>query len=109
MRIAADVALAPACAAACFSTLSLFLRFATTRLNLAESLSDNAYGIYLVHYAFIVWLQYALLDVPLGAVAKAAIVFTFTLVMSWSATMAIRCIPLGSRLVGERRVVAKAS
>ena len=109
MRIAADVALAPACAAACFSTLSLFLRFATTRLNLAESLSDNAYGIYLVHYAFIVWLQYALLDVPLGAVAKAAIVFTVTLVMSWSATMAIRCIPLGSRLVGERRVVAKAS
>jgi len=109
MRIAADFALAPACAAACFSTLSLFLRFATKRWTLAESLSDSAYGIYLVHYAFIVWMQYALLEVPLGAVAKAAIVFAVTLVMSWGSTVAIRHIPLGSRLVGERRMVAKAS
>jgi surface polysaccharide O-acyltransferase-like enzyme len=109
VRIAADLSLVLACAAACFSTLSLFLRFATTRHRAAESLSDNAYGMYLVHYVFVVWMQYALTDVPLGAVAKAAIVFSITLVLSWGATAAIRCIPLGSRLVGERRAVAKAS
>ncbi len=109
VRIAANLSLVLACAAACFSTLSLFLRFATTRLRIAESLSDNAYGMYLVHYVFVVWLQYALLDVPLGAVAKAAFVFVVTLVMSWGSTAAIRCIPLGARLVGERRAVAKAS
>ena len=72
-------------------------------------MSDNAYGMYLVHYVFVVWLQYALLDVPLGAVAKATIVFSVTLVLSWGATAAIRCIPLGSRLVGARRAVAKVS
>jgi glucan biosynthesis protein C len=109
MRIAADLSLVLACAAACFSTLSLFLRFATTRLRVAESLSDNAYGMYLVHYVFVVWLQYALLDVQLVAVAKAAIVFVVTLLMSWGSTAAIRCIPLGARLIGERRAVAKAS
>ena len=109
LRIAADLSLAFACAAACFSTLSFFLRFATTRYRAAESLSDNAYGMYLVHYVFVVWMQYALIPVPLGAVAKAAIVFVVTLVLSWGATAAIRCIPLGSRLVGERRAVAKAS
>jgi surface polysaccharide O-acyltransferase-like enzyme len=89
--------------------LSLFLRFATTRLRVAESLSDNAYGMYLVHYVFVVWLQYALLDVQLVAVAKAAIVFVVTLLMSWGSTAAIRCVPLGARLIGERRAVAKAS
>ena len=89
--------------------MSFFLRFATTRYRAAESLSDNAYGMYLVHYVFVVWMQYALIPVPLGAVAKAAIVFVVTLVLSWGATAAIRCIPLGSRLVGERRAVAKAS
>ena len=109
VRIAADLSLVLACAAACFSTLSLFLRFATHRSRVAESLSDNAYGMYLVHYAFVVWLQYALLDVPLSAVAKATIVFSVTLVLSWGASAAIRCIPLGSRLVGERRAVAKVS
>lgn len=109
VRIAADLSLVLACAAACFSTLSLFLRFATNRYRAAESLSDNAYGMYLVHYAFVVWMQYALLDVPLGAVAKATIVFFVTLVLSWGATAAIRCIPLGSRVVGERRAVAKVS
>lgn len=109
VRIAADISLALACAAACFSSLSLFLRFAIHRSRVAESLSDNAYGMYLVHYVFVVWMQYALLDVALGAVAKATIVFSVTLVLSWGATAAIRCIPLGSRLVGARRAVAKVS
>jgi peptidoglycan/LPS O-acetylase OafA/YrhL len=95
LRLAADVSLPLACAAACFSSFSLFLRFATVRFRAAESLSDNAYGMYLVHYVFVVWLQYALLDVPLGAVAKATIVFAITLVLSWGSAAAIRCIPLG--------------
>jgi surface polysaccharide O-acyltransferase-like enzyme len=59
--------------------------------------------MYIVHYVFVVWLQYALLDVPLFAIAKAAIVFSGTLLMSWAAVAAIRSIPLGSRLLGERR------
>ena len=44
-----------------------------------DSLSANAYGMYLVHYVFVVWLQFALLDVALFAVGKAAIVFVGTL------------------------------
>jgi peptidoglycan/LPS O-acetylase OafA/YrhL len=109
LRLAADLSFVLACPAACFSTLALFLRFATKRHPIAENLSDNAYGLYLVHYVFVVWLQYALLAVPLFAIAKAAIVFFGTLVMSWAAVTAIRWIPLGARLVGERRAVAKAS
>lgn len=108
-RFVAALSFVIACPAACFATLALFVRFAARRIKVAESLSDNAYGMYLVHYVFVVWLQYALLDVPLFAIAKATIVFIGTLLMSWAAVAAIRSIPLGSRLVGERRAVAKAS
>ena len=54
-----------------------------------DSLSANAYSIYLVHYVFIVWLQYMLLGVALFAIGKAAIVFGGTLLMSWVATAAL--------------------
>ncbi len=109
LRGAAAVSFVLACACACFCAFSLFLRFATMRSRVAESLSDNAYGMYLVHYVFVVWLQYALLAAPLPAIAKAALVFAGTLLMSWASVAAIRRIPFGTRLIGERRVVAKAS
>ena len=68
-----------------------------------DSLSENAYGMYLVHYVFVVWMQYALLDAALLAIAKATIVFGVTLLLSWATTAAIRGIPLGSRLIGAKR------
>jgi peptidoglycan/LPS O-acetylase OafA/YrhL len=90
--------------------MALFLRFAGGRWWVSDSLNNNAYGMYLVHYVFVVWLQYALLDAQLGAVAKAAIVFGGTLLLSWATTAAIRRLPLGARLIGtERRLAAKPS
>ena len=44
--------------------------------------------MYLLHYVFIVWLQYALLPVALFAVGKAAIVFGGALAVSWAAAVA---------------------
>jgi surface polysaccharide O-acyltransferase-like enzyme len=108
-RLGAALGFVFACASACFSAFSLFMRFATTRLRIADSLSDNAYGMYLIHYVFVVWLQYALLTAPLLAIVKAGIVFGVTLALSWAASAAIRCVPFGARLIGERRAVAKAS
>ena len=37
-----------------------------------DSLSANAYGMYIVHYLFVVWLQFALLNAALPAVGKVA-------------------------------------
>src|ERR1700733_13192663 len=48
-----------------------------------DSLSANAYGIYLLHYRFVAWGQYALLDADIGAIPKAAGVFTGALGLSW--------------------------
>jgi surface polysaccharide O-acyltransferase-like enzyme len=68
-----------------------------------ESLADNAYGIYLVHYVFVIWLQYMLLGVALFAVVKAAIVLAGALFLSWATTAAVCRIPIGARLMGRKR------
>ncbi len=92
-EIAGDATFVLSCAASSFAFLALFLRFANTRRNLFDSLSDNAYGMYLIHYAFVSWLQYALLRASLPAIAKGSIVFAGAVLLSWGTTAALRCIP----------------
>lgn len=83
-KLAAGVGFTVACATSCLASLAISLRFAHFRSLALNSLSDNAYRIYLIHYVFAVWLQYALLGTSLIAIGKAAVVFSGTLIMSWS-------------------------
>jgi glucans biosynthesis protein C len=78
------------------------VHFASIRSRVLDSLSRNAYGIYLIHYVFVVWLQYALLNAPLFAFAKAAIVFGGTLVLSWATSAALRRLLLHSLQLGAK-------
>jgi surface polysaccharide O-acyltransferase-like enzyme len=86
-------------AAQTFNILALFLRFGNDGSNILDPLRDNAYGIYLIHYIPVLWLQYALYDfslapvMQLSAILKAVIVFILTLAISWAATAALRRIP----------------
>ncbi|HEY1802543.1 MAG TPA: acyltransferase [Terriglobales bacterium] len=98
-RLASDVAFVLSCAVSSFAFLSLFVRFMNAPNKIWTSLSDNSYGIYLVHYAFVSWLQYALLRTHVSAVAKGSIVFLGALLLSWSAVAAIRRIPAVARIV----------
>jgi hypothetical protein len=84
LKLAAGFGFVVACAAGCLCLLAICLRFAHWRLRAFDSLSANAYRMYLIHYGFAVWLQYALLDTGLFAIGKAAIVFGATVIMSWS-------------------------
>ena len=104
VQIAAALGFVLACASGCFVLLALCLRFAAERTRILDSLSVNAYSMYLLHYVFIVWLQYALLPVALFATGKAAIVFSGTLALSWAAAVALRQRRLGrSSGPGEAR------
>jgi peptidoglycan/LPS O-acetylase OafA/YrhL len=86
-------------AAQTFNVLALFLRFGNDGSSILDPLRDNAYGIYLIHYVPVLWLQYVLYDysfssvMQLSAIAKAIIVFVLTLASSWAATAALRKIP----------------
>jgi peptidoglycan/LPS O-acetylase OafA/YrhL len=109
LRLVASLGLVLCPASACLALAAVFLRFAGRQRPVFESLADNAYGIYLVHYVFVIWLQYMLLHAPLFAVAKAAIVFTGTVTLSWAITAVICRIPIGARLMGRnRRELARA-
>jgi surface polysaccharide O-acyltransferase-like enzyme len=87
------------CGATGFAMLALFLRFANTRTPVLDSLARNAYGIYLVHYGFVLWLQYALLPAALPASAKAATALAVALGASWMTTAALRRIPAVARVL----------
>jgi len=87
------------CAAISFSFMALFVRFARRRVWIFDSLSDNEYGMYLIHYMFVSWLQLAILGAPLPAVAKGLLVFAGVLLLSWSTSASLRRIPAVSRVV----------
>ena len=110
LQIAADVSFAIACISGCFATFAAALRFGAFRSRVVSSASENAFGMYVLHYPFVVWLQYALLGTALFAVAKGAAVFAGTLLFSWTLSIAFRATPVLSALIGgERRVRAPAS
>ena len=89
VSLAAFFAVALLVNSACFCFIALSLRFATRQSVLCNSLSDNAYRIFVVHYVFVVWLQYLLLGAALPAVVKGATVFAGTLALSWGVAAAL--------------------
>ena len=82
-----------------FLVSALFLRFAGAEWRLLDALRPSAYGVYLLHYIFIVWLQYAVYDDQLPAAVKFAIVFAGTLSLSWGLTAALRKNPVVARMI----------
>jgi Acyltransferase family len=86
-------------AAMVFWISAYFLESAEAEHSLLDALRPSAYGIYLVHYIFVTWLQYALDDHFLSAIVKFAIVLSGTLSMSWWLTVTLRKIPVVARLI----------
>ena len=103
VQIAADLGFVLFAASACFGFAAAFLRFAGARWPIFDSVSENAYGIYLFHYVFVIWTQYLLLGVSLPAIAKGLIVFAVTVVLSWAASAALRRVPVAGRVIGAAR------
>ena len=86
-------------ATVCLGFSAVFLRFGTGRWALVDSLSENAYAIYLVHYVFVVWLQYALLGAVVPAIVKALVVFLSALLLSWGVAVGAGRLALLARQV----------
>jgi hypothetical protein len=105
VHFVSDVGFAIACAAGSFFFLAVCLRFCTRRSKALDSLSANAYNMYLNHYIFVVWLQYAVLGLGLVAIAKAAIVFCGTFVVSWAAAVAFGGLSVGAFFTQAKRWV----
>lgn len=109
LQFAANIGFVVCCASGCLAMMGVCLRFATARRRWLDLLSTNAYGMYLVHYPFVVWMQYALLNAPLPAIAKVTIVFSVCVVLSLAMVLALRGIPFGGLLVGAEAAPAARS
>ena len=98
-NVAYGLAFATFSAAMAFAVPAIFLRFADAGWRLLDALQPSAYGVYLLHYIFIIWLQYAVYDYSLSAGVKFAIVFAGTLAMGWALTVMLRKIPVVARMI----------
>jgi glucans biosynthesis protein C len=108
LQLLSDIGYVLACACGCFFVAGVTLRFACWRAAWLDSLSRSAYGMYLIHYVFVVWLQYALLGAALSAITKASIVFTVTVIASWGTMVLVGRLPSGAWLRGATpRAVAR--
>jgi hypothetical protein len=80
-------------AAILFAILAYFLRYKRSGWSMLDPMQADAYGMFLVHYPIVLWLQYWLFDFDIPAIAKALIAFVLTVVFSWGVTAALRRIP----------------
>ena len=77
------------CAASSLFVTGLFVRF-SSRQWILDSFSDNAYGIFVLHYLFLSWVQWLLLQLAAPAPVKGAIALVCALALSWTASALLR-------------------
>jgi len=107
LQCATDICFVVASVCGSFAALAACLRFATGQSRLLNSFAANAFGMYVVHYPFVVWLQYSLLGVAVFAAAKASLVIAGTVLLAWLTTFAMLSTPIVSRLIGGERPAMK--
>src|SRR5262249_44442147 len=95
-----NIAFVMACAGWSVAALSFFVRFAKRSNPVIASLSANAFGIYLLHYVCVSWLQYSLLAVPTSGAVKFLLVFVGAVAASWALSAMARRVPAIGRVIG---------
>jgi hypothetical protein len=86
-------------AAILLTILAFFLHSKAPGPNLLDRMQADAYGIFLVHYPIVLWLQYWMFEFDWPAIVKATIAFLLTVILSWAATAALRRIPGASHVL----------
>ena len=98
-QVMLGVTFAASCTGASLGFLGAFRRFVRRPCSIFDNLSANAYGIYLVHYAVVLWIQFVLLSVSWPAWVKFGITFSGGLALSWGVSELVRQIPAVRRVL----------
>ncbi|HKK43942.1 MAG TPA: acyltransferase [Balneolaceae bacterium] len=88
---------AVSCTLSCIAFLTGFRKLIRTPRSWWNSLSDNAYLIYLIHFIFVIWCQFLLLDYNLPAITKFIITLVVALSLSWWTSYSLRKIRIFKR------------
>ncbi|MFT8517039.1 MAG: acyltransferase [Acetobacter persici] len=87
------------CVSFCMALTGLCLCYVTTVPACVERFMGDAYGVYLLHYAFVTWSQFYVLPLAWRAVPKAAFVLAVTLSCSIFMTRTVRHAPAMRRVI----------
>jgi glucan biosynthesis protein C len=93
------VAFAASCTGASLGFLGAFRRLVRRPQPIFDNLGANSYGIYIVHYAFVLWIQFALLSASWPAWIKFSVAFIGGLALSWGTSQLARQIPAIRRVL----------
>ncbi len=78
------------CVTTCIAFITIFRNRVRSENAWLNSLSRNAYLIYLIHYAFVTWTQASLLNLNIPALFKFIITFVTALALSWGLSNLLR-------------------
>lgn len=99
LRVVAASAFVVAAAASTFAVLAVFVRVVGPRGRFLDRLRDDAYGMFVLHFPIVSWLQYALVQAPLPAIVKGALVFVGTAASTWALSASLRRVPAIARVL----------
>jgi glucan biosynthesis protein C len=98
-QVALSVTFATSCAGASLGFLGAFRKFVHRSRPVFDNISANSYGIYVIHYALVIWIQFILRSASWPAWIKFNVAFIGGLALSWSASALIRQIPVVRRIL----------
>jgi glucans biosynthesis protein C len=94
-----DLLFVASCLSSSFAFLAVFKTSFNKQGKFWNILSGNAYGIYLVHYVFVTWMQYFLLNINLPAIIKFLLVFLISFSLSLLLISQARKIKIVKRII----------
>jgi surface polysaccharide O-acyltransferase-like enzyme len=98
-QVALSVTFAVSCAGASLGSLGAFRRLVRRPRPIFDSVSSNSYGIYLIHYAFVLWIQFALIAVSWPPWIKFGVAFIGGFGLSWGTSALLRQISAVRRIL----------
>lgn len=81
---------AASCVCSCLAFLTAFRKLAGRPVRWWENLSENAYLIYLLHYTFVIWLQWWWMGAAWHAGIKFFLTFSISMALSWLTAYLLR-------------------
>ena len=87
------------CTLGCFASIAAFRANVRRPHPLMDSLSRSAFAIYLLHYVFVVWIQFGLLGATLAPSLKFAITFVVATCASWATARLLLTVPMLRRIL----------
>lgn len=90
VKVMSATAFSFCCTFTSLAAIGLARSFFRNNRSPADHFSGNAYGVYVFHYGFVIWLQFSLLALPIPAAVKFLITLSVALAASWFLTALLR-------------------